>query len=228
MTLLPLAPGIRPSSNAGKAKAGQLKALVDKTLKRDDYACRFCGFKANRFQRTLPWSEDTDTGLVTSCTFCEQVVALERGGITGAGLLIWLPEIGQAELNHLTRAIYIARAVKDKAAASVGPLASRAYDVLTARRAEAKKRLGTDDPMLLATALHEAMTEDERGEVAARIEGIRLLPAEKYMVRGAKGDANHLPTMIKYWTSAEGPFGDKPVAGWADLFKNAAAKAGNA
>ena len=27
----------------------------------------------------------------------------------GSGILIWLPEVGQAELNHLVRAIYVAR-----------------------------------------------------------------------------------------------------------------------
>ena len=227
MDLFPLTLGVRPTSDAGKTDTTHLKSLAEKTLKRDNFTCRFCGFRAKQYQRVIPYPKAGDPPFATACTFCEQCVSLERAGITGAGLLIWLPEIGQAELNHIVRAIYVARAAHDKDDA-IADLATRALDAITNRRAEAKKRLRSDDPLLLATIMHESLSDEERGQAVAKLEGVRLLPAEKHMVRTAKGDINHFPQIVHYWLSAEGPFAQYPVASWTEKFKNAAAAAGHA
>lgn len=224
MVLLPLALGVRPVPGAEKASSSPSKSNVEKALKRDDYCCRFCGFKSKQFQRTVSWPEAGDPPLAIVCTFCEQVLNLERAGITGAGLLIWLPEITQADLNHLVRAIYVARANK-------GPmttLATRALDALTVRRAEAKKRLGSDDPLLLATIMRESLEAHEIKEAATKLEGIRLLPSEKYIMRGPKGDANQFPSIVKYWTSPAGPYGSWPTDKWQETLKTALAASGTA
>ena len=222
VALFPLALGVRSSSAAG-ASASPQKAVVEKTLKRDDYTCRFCGFHAKQAQRTIPYAEAGDPPLATACIFCEQVLNLERSGMANGGLLIWLPEISQVDLNHLVRAIYVARADKKDPMAE---LATRALDALTARRAEAKKRLGSDDPLLLATILQESLTTDEAAEAVKKLDGIRFLPSEKYMMRTSKGDTNQLPQIVKYWAS--GPFGPWPVSQWQDNFQKALAAAGNA
>ena len=224
MSLLPLALGVRPTSGAEKASSSRLKSNVEKALARDDHTCRFCGFHSAQFQRTIPYAEAGDPPVATVCTFCEQVLSLERAGITGAGLLIWLPEITQINLNHLVRAIYVARAGKG----AMADLATRALDALTVRRTEAKKRLGSDDPLLLATILRESLDADEVKTAVAKLDGIRLLPSEKYMMRGAKGDANQFPQIAKFWMSPSGPFGQLPADKWQDLLKSALAAAGNA
>lgn len=198
---------------------------MEKALGRDDYACRYCGFRSKQFQRTIPDTEAGDPPIATVCTFCEQILSLERAGITGAGLLIWLPEITQINLNHLVHAIFVAKSEKG------GPmevLATRAFDALTVRRAEAKKRIGTDDPTLLATIFRESLSKEEMKLAVPKLEGIRLLPSDKYMMRGPKGDANQFPQMAKYWLSVSGPFGQYPTDKWAENLKQAMGSAGSA
>lgn len=198
---------------------------MEKTLRRDDYTCRFCGFRAQQYQRVVSYAnDDKDLPFVTACTFCEQCMTLERAGMMSSGVLIWLPEIGQAELNHIARAIYVGRA--DTGA--VADLAGRALDALMARRADAKKRLGSDDPLLLATIMHETLTDEETRQVAAKLDGIRLLPLDKHIVRGRKGDINHFSQIVKYWCSSEGPYAGFPPEKWVEMFKTTAASVGHA
>ena len=142
---------------------------------------------------------------------------LDRTGLSGTGILIWLPEISQIRLNHIMRAIYVARAAKGEFTAA----ANRAADTLMARRADAKKRLGGDDPLLLATVMHEQLTDEEYENVAEKLDGIRLFPLDKHMVRTAKGDVNQFPQVVKFWCSPKGPYGRLPADQWKDLFKEA-------
>jgi len=204
------------SGAAGGGAKVPSKSEAEKILKRDDFTCRFCGFRAVQYQRIVPTSD----GLVTACGFCEQVVSLERAGLMGGGYLIWLPEITQAELNHIARAIYVARA---DATGETADLATRALDALMSRRTEAKKRLGTDDPLALATVLHENLTDAEAAGASAKLDGVRLLPLDKHMVRGKNGDINGFPQIVRFWRSAQGPFADLPTTAWRDLFAKAAA-----
>jgi intracellular multiplication protein IcmJ len=211
-------------SGAEKAGSSKLKSLTEKTLKRDDYTCRFCGFRAKQYQRVIPWVDAGDPPYATICTFCEPCLSLERNGVTGSGLLLWLPEISQVELNHLARAIYVARAEEG----TMEGLATRALDSLMIRRTEAKKRLGSDDPLLLATILRESLSKKEVEAAITKLDGIRLLPSEKYMVRGAKGDANQLPRLAQYWLSKDGPYGQQLPSTWQDNLQKVLAKTGTA
>jgi len=217
LSFLPLTLGIGRASGAeGGGLRSPSKSDAEHILKRDDFACRFCGFRAVQYQRLAPTAE----GFVTACGFCEQAMALERAGMMGAGVLIWLPEITQAELNHIARAIYVARADEGSAMADI---AVRALDALMARRTEAKKRLGSDDPLLLATILHENLTDGERAAAIPKLDGIRLMPLDKYMVRGKESDINAFPQMIKFWRSAQGPFATLPTDKWQEMFEKVAA-----
>lgn len=229
MTLLPLTLGVRRSSGAGKAgqSSGPVsKKQTEKALRRDDYACRFCGFRAEKYQRAVPYAEaGDDPPVATACIFCEQCLMLERAGMMGSGTLIWLPEIGQAELNHIARAIYVAQADQDE---DISGAATRALDALMARRGDAKKRLGNDDPLLLATVLQESLAPDEAKQAMGKLDGIRLFPFDKYPVRGPKGDVNHFPALVKYWRSAEGPFGKFLPEKWPAMFEAAMSAVGRA
>jgi len=192
------------------------KSEAEQILKRDDFTCRFCGFRAVQYQRIVP----TEKGYVTACSFCEQVVALERAGVMGGGVLIWLPELTQAELNHIARGIYVARSFES---GEVVDVANRALDALMNRRTEAKKRLGSDDPLLLATVLHENLTAAERTTALAKLEGIRLMPLEKHMVRSPTGDINGFPRIVKFWLSPQGPFANLSTSEWKDMLAKVAA-----
>jgi intracellular multiplication protein IcmJ len=217
LSFLPLTLGVGRLSNAEGGGLGlPSKAKVEKIFKRDDFTCRFCGFRSTQYQRTVPFEGD----FATACGFCEQVLSLDRAGMMGSGVLIWLPEITQAELNHIARAIYVARAEENGDAAEA---AGRALDALMARRTEAKKRLGSDDPLLLSSVLQENLTEKERASAVAKLEGIRLLPLDKHMVRSTSGDINGFPQIVKFWRSKGGPFANLPTPEWKKMFAKVAA-----
>ncbi|MGE4352443.1 MAG: hypothetical protein AB7E52_09690 [Bdellovibrionales bacterium] len=168
-----------------------------------------------------PSAEDGERATV--CTFCELTALLDRAGLTAAGFLVWMPELSQAELNNAVRALYVARDAKDS---PLVKMANRTLEVLTTRRAEAKKRLGTDDPLLLATALHEQLDDTAYAARIEKLEGIRFLPLDRYLVPQRSGrDVNVFPRMMAYWTSPEGPYGKVPVSEWEALFKSVREKA---
>ncbi len=216
MSFLPLilGCGLPPVAEGGGLRLPS-KAQAEKILDRDNYTCRFCGFRSRQYQRVVPVEKD----FATACGFCEQALFLERSGIVNSGVLIWLPEITQAELNHIVRAVYIARAEEGS---EIAAAADRAFDALMARRVDAKKRLGSEDPIVLSTVLHENLTAKERVAASKKLEGIRLLPLDRYIVRGHNGDFDGFPQMVKYWISKDGPYAAIPTLEWQKLFEKVA------
>jgi intracellular multiplication protein IcmJ len=202
------------SSSSGVAPAQRSKILA-----RDDHTCVYCGFRAERFQEVRPLNAEgiarpaQADDWVTACHMCDQVLSLQRVGMLGEGILIWLPEMTQGDLNHLVRALYIARASDGDA----GEPARRGLEALKARRDEAKKRLGTDDPLILATVFADFLdSEDVQGR-ADRLEGLRLLSLDRRLQRSSAGEVDRFPDMLAYWRSREGPFGNSPPKDWPNL-----------
>jgi intracellular multiplication protein IcmJ len=231
MSLLPITLGVKRHADAQGSGGGkkrkplsksQLSKIIQETLRKDSFTCRYCGFSSKQFQKAIPkdWavSDPRDGEMVTACIFCEQCFSLEGVGPMGSGTLIWLPEISQAHLNHIMRAIYAARAQIDVAPETIKDCADRAFDVLFNRRGEAKRRIGTDDPMVLAAALLENAGDKSYKDRAAKLEGVRLMPLDKRMVPNAQGaETDQFPAIITYWVSPDGPFGKLPPEKWADL-----------
>ncbi len=226
MALYPIILGVgRMSGAKGTASTGRLpgRSETEQTLHRDGYTCRCCGFSSKRFQRVVSDPVSVQDGaFATVCTFCEMCLALDRAGPTAESVLIWLPEMTQAELNNLVRALYVAKASNTPLSAQ----ATRALDVLAARKAEAKKRLGTYDPLVLATALIESVDDATYAARAAKMEGIRLLVGDRYLVRQRGVDVDVFGQMVDYWTGPEGAFSRKPVSQWEALFETLPAKVG--
>lgn len=221
-SLRPLPLAIRSAFSAGitaSSSAGQSAALRSRVMARDNYSCVFCGFKSERFQEIRPLNIDgvargsKPDDWVTACHMCDQCLSLERVGMMGEGMLIWLPEITQPELNHLIRALYVARASEGE----VGETAKQGLEALKGRRDEAKRRLGTDDPMILATVFADQLTETEYQERMDRLEGIRLFSLDRRIQRTASGEVDRFPDMLAYWRSKNGPYGNTPPANWRNL-----------
>lgn len=221
--------GVRRMSDAGgtafKSRTPS-KAQVEKIILRDAGACRCCGFTSKKFQRVI-YLRDIDEKakedeLVTVCTFCEMTANLDRAGLTGAGHLIWLPEMTQADVNNAVRALYVAI---ESGSDPLAKAARRTLDVLMARRAEAKKRLGTDDPLLLATALQEQVDAKTYAARLKKLEGLRFLPLDRFFALQGGKEVNVFPVMLSYWMSPEGPFGKLPVDQWTKLFEEVSEKA---
>jgi intracellular multiplication protein IcmJ len=234
MTYLRITPGIGQLSDTGRVLSPDLhkppEALRTAVLERDDHTCRFCGFQAKKYQevlftggqdqgkgkvRKLPDPKSVSAGdYVTACTLCHQCFHIEKIDRMQSGAIIWLPEVGQAMLHHICRAIYVARI-------SQGPMADAARDsleALLARKEEAVSRLGTDSPRLLATVLQDFLENNEYRQRAKKLKGFRILPLDRRIIREGDLEFNQFPQILAHWRSKDGPFGAAPPREWAKIF----------
>lgn len=84
----------------------------DRVLKRDQYTCRYCGFQSQKLQeiinRDQNYRNNRLDNLVTACSFCAQCFFLEAVGKSdfGGGVLVYLPEISQNDLNALCHVLF--------------------------------------------------------------------------------------------------------------------------
>ena len=130
----------------GAAQTGSVSGLLTKEkkqhiLERDDYACQCCAFRSKKYQEIL-FSHDnqddvSDDNLKTVCIFCYQCFNLDKISVMRSGVLLWLPEIAQADLHHIARAIYVARI-------SQGPIADAARKSLDGAYGAAQCDQGQD------------------------------------------------------------------------------------
>src|SRR5688572_6597199 len=153
ITLSVVRPNWSANTNANRAVGTIGDEAKQAVLKRDDHTCQCCGFRSEKYQDVLHINGDArdwrDENVLTTCIFCHQCFDLMKTGQVRAGMLIWLPEISQPVLNHLMRALYIARVTPG----GLSEAAKDAYDRLMTRGEEAKKRLGSSDPEALAIVM---------------------------------------------------------------------------
>lgn len=239
MTFYPIALGIarpepkRPSGGAKKSKGGTGKPgsassalrkitpdMRQKIFERDSYTCRCCGFQSKKYQEVLFLDHDRSNfdpeNLATACAFCHQCFNLEDVAEMKSGFLVWLPEISQADLHHIVRAIYVARI-------SQGPIADcarKTLDILTGRREEAVRRIGTDNPYILSMVMRDYLTAGHYAQRTKKLNGIRLFPQDRRIIKEADLEFNQFPQILAYWRSKDGPFGSVPPTGWVSLYKD--------
>lgn len=222
MAYLKILPGISSLSDAGHILSADLHRPSDMirtaVLQRDDNTCRYCGFQSKKYQEiNFAGKTAKATGAddyVTACTFCYQCFHLERIDRMQSGAVIWLPEIGQAALHYICRAIYVARI-------SQGPMADAARDsleALLARREEAKNRLGTDGTKILSTVLQDFLEAGEYKNRHEKLKGFRILPLDRRIIREGDLEFNQFPQILAYWRSKDGPFGELPPRKWVKNF----------
>ncbi len=225
MGLLPIVLGAT-REQWGKSKGSKDAPRVDpddaevrsRIFERDNHTCQFCGFVSKKYQELSPKNGDprdtTEDNLITTCIFCRQCFQLEAVGEMRSGALIWLPELEQAALHHIARAIYIARVTP-------GPMADAAraaLDVLIQRRDEAKSRLGTDDATVLGAVLMDYLEDKHYADRAKRLDGIRLMPLDRRIIREGEMEFNQFPQILAYWRSKDGPFSGVMPAAWPEMF----------
>lgn len=228
MSFLRIAPGIGGLSDTGHILPRGVNRPADemrqKILERDNNTCRYCGFQAKKYQEVNFISRGPKSAsmkdapgpndYVTACTFCYQCFHIDRIDRMQSGAVIWLPEIGQATLSHLCRAIYVARI-------SQGPMADAARDAMEAlmkRKEEARNRLGTDSPKILATVLQDFFEAGEYKARGPKMKGFRILPLDRRIIKEGELEFNQFPQMLAYWRSKDGPFGEIPPRKWPEMF----------
>jgi intracellular multiplication protein IcmJ len=213
------------ASGSSSSAGGQTKLSAEervKILERDGYTCRCCGLKSKKYQEILYKNMRTDDispeNLLTVCIFCHQCFHLDQVSKMRSGILIWLPEIDQATLHHIARAIYVARI-------SQGPIAEAArksLDILMSLREEAKRRIQTDEPYILATVLRDYLGEKHYGARDKKLEGLRLFPLDRRIIKEADLEFNQFPQILAYWRSKDGPFGGKAPTQWVSIYQQLA------
>lgn len=228
MASIPIILGIaRKSGDRGKAPGapGRPKILTPDLKKavfdRDQHVCQCCGFKSEKYQEVHYLDHDRTNlamdNLATLCVFCHQCFNLDQVSVMRSGVLVWLPEIDQATLHHVVRAIYVARI-------SQGPMAEAArkvLDILMSRREEAKRRIHTDDPYVLASVMKDYLTGRNYGERGIKLEGVRLFPLDRRLIREGDLEFNQFPQILAYWRSKDGPFGNRAPGMWIELYRDA-------
>ncbi len=206
------------AGSSGSVSSALSKECKQKIFTRDDNTCQCCGFQSKKYQEILFLNNDrldhSDDNLKTACIFCYQCFNLEKINTMRSGVLLWLPEIKQADLHHIARAIYVARI-------SQGPIAEAArksLDFLMARRSAVKDRIGTDDPYILSMVLQDYLTDAHYNNRAKKIEGIRLFPLDRRIIKEADLEFNQFPQILAYWRSKDGPFGGKTPQKWFNIY----------
>ncbi len=206
------------SGSTSSANNTLTKELKQKIFTRDDNTCQCCGFKAKKYQEILfangNQQDLSENNLKTVCIFCHQCFNLHNVSVMRSGVLLWLPEISQADLHHISRAIYVARI-------SQGPIAEAArksLDALMKRREAVRARIGTDDPYILASILQDYLTDAHYAKRDEKIEGIRLFPLDRRIIKEADLEFNQFPQILAYWRSKDGPFGGKTPQKWFDIY----------
>lgn len=194
------------------------EATQKQVLERDGNACVYCGFVAKKYQlvRAKPGVSNPSGAAdhITTCIFCEQCLHVDDVPHMKSGVLIWLPELSQADLNHLVRAIYVARISQG----GIADTARRMLDVLLSRREQVLKRIRTDDPAVLASVLRDFISARAYNDREAKLEGVRLLPLDRRMVREGELEFNQFPQILAYWRSKDGPFGQMMPNTWGGLY----------
>lgn len=180
-------------------------------LARDGHACRFCGLASG------PWAEifhcngdhadDSLDNLATACPACHACQHLGRDGSDQEYLVIWLPHLTQAALNHLIRGIHHVFLEHGEAPHMAPPAlqhtfalqsAYAAYRELAACASIAQANLGTASPRLLGEVLLN-LPPSAASRAAALVDGLRLLSRGRLLRNGV----DVYPRCLEYWASLQ-------------------------
>ncbi len=108
----------KDDEHADVADAG-FTTVRTEVLQRDNYTCRFCGFKAGKYQEVHHIDDNHKNNdpqnLLTVCNLCHQVHHLGMCAMRNGGFIAAIPELTQTEVNNLVRAIHVAEYVADAA-----------------------------------------------------------------------------------------------------------------
>ncbi len=159
---------------------GGFASFRQQILRRDDYSCRYCGFRAEEHQEIVNldhnYYNNKLDNLVTACCFCAQCSFLDSVGKenNSGGVLIYLPEISQRDLNAFCHVLFSARFNNSSYAVDARDI----YYALKERMNILEQQFGKNmsNAMLFGRTLLNA-SQDDRTKIERDImPSIRLLP----------------------------------------------------
>ncbi|MDR1057209.1 MAG: type IVB secretion system protein IcmJDotN [Coxiellaceae bacterium] len=157
------------------------QAFKRQVLKRDRYVCQYCGFQATKYQEVVNvdnnYHNNKISNLTTACCFCVQCFFSEAVGKDdyGGGVLIYLPEISQNDLNGFCHILFCAISNHTSFTAD----AQDVYRSLKSRSTVVEEYLGEgmSDPSLFGRMLIGASEEDRKKIGGVVLPFLRLLPS---------------------------------------------------
>lgn len=185
----------------------EFKKIRKKILERDNYTCRYCGFRSDKYQEVHHLddnhSNNSESNLITTCSLCHACFHIGLAGIKKRGVLIHIPSsenITQAKLNQLIRALWIGERGGNK---NIAIASISAISRLNKRTVEARRVIGTSDPTILGDFLLNLSEDKYKGRQDV-IKGIYLLPLRESFEK-----------QIAYWSQKD--FSGIPPSSWADI-----------
>jgi intracellular multiplication protein IcmJ len=160
----------------------KFKDFSRRVFERDQYICQFCGFQAIQHQEIVNLDQDYRNNkianLATACCFCAQCFFLEAVGKddNSGGVLIYLPEITQNELNGFCHVLFCAMAN----ATNYRNDAQNIYRNLKLRAQLVEKQLGENmsNPSLLGQMLNDTPAKQRKQAGEEILRPLRLLPSQ--------------------------------------------------
>lgn len=172
----------RNDDDHSKILGEEYQSLRTMILQRDNYSCRFCGFKSAKYKQFHHLDNDHDNctkeNVITACNLCHQVSHLAGCAMANRGFFCSLQELTQTEINNIARAIYVNQIlgnkdVCDKLISLIASFNFRGSDTL-------KTIFGADivTPMVIAQLLADPHTiSDEKYANRAEMIGpLKLFP----------------------------------------------------
>lgn len=185
-------------------------------LTRDAHTCQFCGFKSQKYQEIIAYkAEDWNLESVkTACIFCAQCMTLEKTALMRSGVLLFLPEVSQSQINRLAKILYVCRI-------SQGSPADKTREVLdllmTQRSRLRDKKLvlnknggGSDDLFNLIEQMNRCKTQEDYINLTTTLKGIRLFPLDRRTLKESGLEFNKFPQILAFWRSKDGPINVRP------------------
>lgn len=217
-------------SNSENSDA-EFQIVRKKVLDRDNYTCRLCGFKANKWQEVHHINDDHSDNRVdnlwTVCSYCHMCQHIGLAGRNEEAVLVWLPEIPQDKLHHLIRTIQVAhrwaetstmarnvRSDMIKTAKTIAEGAENLMSEFTERQAVAEAKLGTSDLSEIANIML-TMSDEDYAKRDKFLNGFRMLPL------GVRKQDNEdiMSRMVDSWLDAGGPYVNFRPTSWLGMFK---------
>ena len=188
------------SNFSSRRKSAKFRQIAAQILARDNYTCQYCGFQAKEYQEIVNRDQDycnnRPSNLVTACCFCSQCFFLEslgEGGY-GGGILIYMPEVSQGDINSLCHVLFCAMAnetsYKDSAQAIYRSLRMRSTLI------DNKLGEGVSDPAVFGQLMIDYATNNDSKNLSSMLSNLRLLPSrgrfKKQIARWAASAAEEM------------------------------------
>lgn len=152
-----------------------------KIMERDAYTCQYCGFQAHEYQEVVNldgnYANNKLSNMITACCFCVQCLFLQAVGLDdmGGGQLVYLPEMGQADLNSFCHVLFCAMdnntGYQDTAQSIYRTYKFRSQVI------ENKFGTGASNPATMGQVIIEYQREHPNQKVDI-LKNVRLLPSQ--------------------------------------------------